>query len=130
MQRYILDMKNLITLLSATLIILGFYGRFRLGIMLIFDLSLIIANVIGIAPIAIQAYQVLRVKVVSIDVFVTIAVIGALLIQNFEESGMVTFLFLFGSYLQQRTITKTRSAIKELTESAPESALRQNAAGE
>lgn len=130
MQRYILDMKNLITLLSATLIILGFYGRFGLGNMFIFDLSLIIATVIGIAPIAIQAYQALRVKVVSIDVLVTIAVIGALLIQNFEESAIVTFLFLFGSYLEQRTLKKTRSAIKELTEMAPESALRQNAAGE
>ncbi|WP_250129941.1 hypothetical protein [Jeotgalicoccus sp. WY2] len=130
MQRAILDMKNLITLISATLIILGFYGRFGMGNMFVFDLSLIIATVIGIAPIAIQAYQALRVKVVSIDVLVTIAVIGALLIQNFEESAIVTFLFLFGSYLEQRTLKKTRSAIKELTEMAPESALRQNADGE
>lgn len=130
MQRAILDMKNLITLISATLIILGFYGRFGLGNMFVFDLSLIIATVIGIAPIAIQAYQALKVKVISIDVLVTIAVIGALLIQNYEESAIVTFLFLFGSYLEQRTLKRTRSAIKELTEMAPESALKQNAAGE
>ncbi|MEZ2458881.1 heavy metal translocating P-type ATPase [Salinicoccus roseus] len=123
-------MKNLITLISATLIILGFYGRFGLGNMFVFDLSLIIATVIGIAPIAIQAYQALKVKVISIDVLVTIAVIGALLIQNYEESAIVTFLFLFGSYLEQRTLKRTRSAIKELTEMAPESALKQNAAGE
>ncbi len=130
MQRAILDMKNLITWISATLIILGFYGRFGLGNMFVFDLSLIIATVIGIAPIAIQAYQALKVKVISIDVLVTIAVIGALLIQNYEESAIVTFLFLFGSYLEQRTLKRTRSAIKELTEMAPESALKQNAAGE
>src|SRR5699024_2135216 len=67
---------------------------------------------------------------ISIDVLVTIAVIGALLIQNYEESAIVTFLFLFGSYLEQRTLKRTRSAIKELTEMAPESALKQNAAGE
>src|SRR5690625_3376795 len=130
MQRAILDMKNLITLISATLIILGFYGRFGMGNMFVFDLSLIIATVIGITPIAIQAYQALKVKVISIDVLVTIAVIGALLIQNYEESAIVTFLFLFGSYLEQRTLKRTRSAIKELTEMAPESALKQNAAGE
>src|SRR5699024_4339172 len=126
MQRIILDAKNLITLFSATLIILGFYGRFGMGNIFVFDLLLIIATVIGIAPIAIQAYQAIKVKVISIDVLVTIAVIGALLIQNYEESAIVTFLFLFGSYLEQRTLKRTRSAITELTEMAPERACKQN----
>ena len=67
----------------------------------------------------------MRVRVVSIDLLVTIAVAGAFLIRNFEESAVVTFLFLFGAWLEQRTLTKTRSAIRELTEMAPESALKQ-----
>jgi Cd2+/Zn2+-exporting ATPase len=98
--------------------------------MILFNVSLIIASIIGIAPIAIQAYQALKVKVVSIDVLVTVAVVAAILIQNYEESAIVTFLFLFGSYLEQRTLKKTRSAIKELTELAPESALKQMKNGE
>lgn len=130
MQRYILSKKNSITLISAILIALAFFGRFSLGSMAIFNWSLIIASILGVAPIAIQAYQALKVKVVSIDVLVTIAVIGAVLIQNYEESAIVTFLFLFGSYLEQRTLNKTRSAIKELTELAPESALKQMENGE
>ncbi|MGE9212420.1 heavy metal translocating P-type ATPase [Exiguobacterium aurantiacum] len=130
MQRYILSKKNSITLISAILIALGFFGRFSLDNMAIFNWSLIIASILGVAPIAIQAYQALKVKVVSIDVLVTIAVIGAVLIQNYEESAIVTFLFLFGSYLEQRTLNKTRSAIKELTELAPESALKQMENGE
>src|SRR5690554_1632771 len=130
MQRYILSKKNSITLISAILIALAFFGRFSLDNMAIFNWSLIIASILGVAPIAIQAYQALKVKVVSIDVLVTIAVIGAFLIQNFEESAIVTFLFLFGSYLEQRTLNKTRSAIKELTEMAPESAWKQMANGE
>ncbi len=85
---------------------------------------MIIASVFGVAPIAIQAFQALKVKVVSIDVLVTVAVTGALLIKNYEESAIVTFLFLFGAYLEQRTLNKTRSAIRELTEMAPESALK------
>ena len=125
MQRYILRKKNQITLINAILIVLGFFGRFALDNMMIFNVSLIIASILGIAPIGIQAYQALKVKVVSIDVLVTIAVIGALLIRNYEESAIVTFLFLFGAYLEQRTLNKTRSAIKELTELAPESALKQ-----
>ena len=130
MQRYILSKKNSITLISAILIALAFFGRFSLDNMAIFNWSLIIASILGVAPIAIQAFQALKVKVVSIDVLVTIAVIGAVLIQNYEESAIVTFLFLFGSYLEQRTLNKTRSAIKELTELAPESALKQMENGE
>ncbi|MER2063385.1 MAG: heavy metal translocating P-type ATPase, partial [Alkalibacterium sp.] len=130
MQKVILGQKKLIMLLSGALIIIGFFSRFVLGNVAVLELALIIASVIGIAPIAIQAYQALKVKVVSIDVLVTIAVIGAFLIQNFEESAIVTFLFLFGHYLEQRTLNQTRSAIKELTEMAPESALVQTETGE
>ncbi|HPX27010.1 MAG TPA: heavy metal translocating P-type ATPase, partial [Treponemataceae bacterium] len=50
-------------------------------------------------------------------------------IQNFEESAIVTFLFLFGSYLEMRTLNKTRSAIKELTQMAPLTALKQTDIG-
>src|SRR5690625_2336757 len=104
MQKYILGKKNLITLISAILIVLGFYGRFGLDNLFIFTGSLLIASIIWIAPIAIQAYQALKVKVVSIDVLVTIAVIGAVLIQNYEESAIVTFLFLFGAYLDRKSV--------------------------
>lgn len=130
MQRYILGKKNLITLISAILIVLGFFSKFVLDHIFIFNWSLIIASVLGIAPIAIQAYQALKVKVVSIDVLVTIAVVGAVLIKNYEESAIVTFLFLFGAYLEQRILGKTRSAIKELTDMAPETAMRQMEDGE
>lgn len=37
----------------------------------------------------------------------------------------MTFLFLLGSYLEQRTLNQTRSAIKELTEMTPETALKE-----
>jgi Cd2+/Zn2+-exporting ATPase len=130
MQRYILSKKNQITLISAILIAIAFISHFAFGNTEIFTWSLIIASLLGVAPIAIQAYQALRVKVVSIDVLVTIAVLGAFIIRNFEESAIVTFLFLFGAYLEQRTLNQTRSAIKELTEMAPESALKQMENGE
>ncbi len=130
MQRFILKSKNKITLISGILIAIAFITKWTTGNMDVFVWSLVIASILGAAPIAIQAYQALRVKVVSIDVLVTIAVIGAFLIQNFEESAIVTFLFLFGAYLEQRTLNQTRSAIKELTEMAPESALKQMENGE
>lgn len=122
MQRLILSNKNKITLVSGILIIIGFIAHLGFQNALIFNTAFIIASIIGVAPIAIQAYQALKVKVISIDVLVTIAVIGAFIIQNYEESAIVTFLFLFGSFLEQRTLNKTRSAIKELTDLAPDTA--------
>ncbi|NLC03927.1 MAG: heavy metal translocating P-type ATPase [Tissierellia bacterium] len=130
MQRLIFKNKNKITLAIGILIAIGFGSKWTTGNMVIFEWSLIIASILGLTPIAIQAYQALRVKVVSIDVLVTIAVLGAFLIRNFEESAIVVFLFLFGAYLEQRTLNKTRSAIKKLTEMAPESALKQMENGE
>lgn len=124
MQRFIFRNKNNITLLSAILIVTAYLSKWTAGSIEVYTAALIVASIIGMLPIAIQAYQALIVKVVSIDVLVTIAVIGAFIIQNYEESAIVTFLFLFGAYLEQRTLRKTRSAIKELTEMAPESALK------
>ena len=130
MQRFILGKKNQIALLGAVLIVIGFTGELGFQNEAVAVWSFAIASIIGVLPIAIQAYQALKVKVVSIEVLVTIAVMGAFFIKNLEESAIVTFLFLFGAFLEQRTLNKTRSAIKELTEMAPESALKQMENGE
>lgn len=130
MQRYILSKKNQITLIGGTLIVSAYISKLILGNLEIFYWALVIASILGILPIAIQAFQALKVKVVSIDVLVTIAVIGAFAINVMEEAAIVTFLFLFGAFLEQRTLNKTRSAIKELTEMAPESALKKMVNGE
>jgi len=123
-QRYILSHKNHIAFIGGLLIVVGFTARLGFKNEQLALLALVTASLLGAAPIAIQAFQALRFKVVSIDVLVTIAVTGAFLIRNFEESAIVTFLFLLGAYLEQRTLNKTRAAIKELTEMAPESALK------
>jgi len=130
LQKFILSKKNHITLVGGILIIIGFVSELAFKNEELAILSLAIASILGVAPIAIQAYQALKVKVVSIDVLVTIAVVGAFLIKNLEEAAIVTFLFLFGAFLEQRTLNKTRSAIKELTEMAPDSALKQMENGE
>ncbi len=130
MQRYILKSKNKIALGSGILIALAFINHWSQGNIVFSELMLIVASLLGLAPILIQAYQALRVRVVSIDILVSIAVGGAFLIRNYEESAIVTFLFLFGAYLEQRTLNKTRSAIRELTLMAPESALKLMANGE
>lgn len=130
MQKQIMSHKNQIALVNGILVVVGFGAHFLLHNEPLEVGAFVLASILGVLPIALQAYQALRVRVVSIDLLVTIAVIGAFAIQNFEESAVVTFLFLFGAYLEQRTLNQTRSAIKELTELAPESALLQVADGQ
>ena len=130
MQHNILKHKNKITSISGLLIALALIAHFIFANTTISNSAFIIASILGVTPISLQAYQAMKVKVVSIDVLVTIAVIGALFVQNYEESAIVTFLFLFGSYLEQRTLNQTRSAIKELTEMAPETAFKQLTGGQ
>ncbi|MDY0275791.1 MAG: heavy metal translocating P-type ATPase [Desulfomicrobium sp.] len=124
MQRLIFQNKNKFMFLNAIFIALGFFSHWVLKNERAFVIALILASIIGVLPIALQAFQALRLKIVSIDVLVTIAVTGAFIIQNFEESAIVIFLFLFGAFLEQRTLNQTRSAIKVLTEMAPESAFK------
>lgn len=124
MQRFILKNKNTLALVSGCLIAFAFASHHFFSLDFIAEPALIIASILGFLPIGILAYQALRIKVVSIDVLVTIAVLGAFVIKNYEESAIVSFLFLFGAFLEQRTLNKTRSAIKELVAMAPETALK------
>ena len=130
MVSFIYKQKIKIMILSILLIVSGFVSYYAFDQKLIFDVTLMAASIIGVLPIAISAFQALKVKVISIDLLVTIAVLGAFIIKAYEESAIVTFLFLFGAYLEQRTLNKTRSAIKALTEMAPETALKKMYDGE
>src|SRR5690554_719731 len=58
-------------------------------------------------------------KAFSIDLLVTIAVIGAMIIGEYVEAAVVSFLFLFGDYLEGRTLMKTRASLKSLMDMAP-----------
>ncbi|MFL8906525.1 heavy metal translocating P-type ATPase [Helcococcus kunzii] len=129
-KKLILNNKNKITLISGILIIFAFINQWIIKKDFITNVFFIISSVIGSFPIILSAIGALKVKVISIDVLVTIAVIGAFFIKNFEESAIVIFLFLFGSYLEQRTLRHTRSAIKELLDMSPNFALKVNVNGE
>lgn len=121
-QRWLQSVKNQIALTVGGLIAVA-YGWYWLGgAVIVMQGLLLVASMVGVAPILMQAYQALKVKVVSIDLLVTIAVLGALIIGEFNESAIVTFLFLFGSYLEQRTLKKTRESIRALSEMAPQTA--------
>ncbi|GAA1343921.1 heavy metal translocating P-type ATPase [Arthrobacter roseus] len=87
------------------------------------DVSLFIAAVVAGIPTAVKAFQALRYKAFSIDLLVTIAVIGALFIGEYVEAAVVSFLFVFGAYLEARTLAKTRQSVRELVDLAPQEAV-------
>jgi Zn2+/Cd2+-exporting ATPase len=86
------------------------------------DGLLIAAAIIAGYPIAENAIRALKYKIVGIDALVTTAVVGAFFIQEYFEMAAVTFLFMFGHYLEARTLEKTRSSIKSLLDMAPDKA--------
>lgn len=116
--------SNQLTSLSALLILIAYSGKYLLNSYFLWAFALLLATFIGLVPIAFQAVQALKFKQVSIELLVSIAVIAALFIQEYEESAIVTFLFAFGAFLEKKTLEKTRSSIKSLTEIAPSTALR------
>ena len=122
--------RNRLTAITGILIVLAFAAKWLFKSETAESGLLLAASLIGGFPIAATAWQALKVKVISIDLLVTLAILGAFVIQEFEESAIVAFLFLFGAYLEQRTLAKTRSAIKKLVEMVPETALRQTADGD
>ncbi|WP_100639520.1 heavy metal translocating P-type ATPase [Marinobacter salexigens] len=69
--------------------------------------------------IALRAFAALRARIISIELLVTIAAVGALFIGEYWESAAVTFLFVLGGYLEARTLSRTRSALKDLLALAP-----------
>lgn len=114
--------NNKIIVLSALLILIGFLsGLMKNGN--VQNLTFIVATFIAGVPIFTKAYQSLRMKSFSIELLVSIAVVGALYIHEYTESAVVTFLFLFGDYLEARTLEKTRSSLKKLAEMAPQEAI-------
>ncbi|MGO3697606.1 MAG: heavy metal translocating P-type ATPase [Corynebacterium casei] len=91
---------------------------------LIADALMIAAAVVAGWNIAISAIQALRIKMVSIDLLVVVAAIGALFINNYWESAAVTFLFALGKALEKATMNRTRKALSDLVDSAPETATK------
>src|SRR5690554_884027 len=70
------------------------------------------AAVVAGSDIAVRAWNSLRVRHASIELLVTIAATGGILVGIHEEAAVVTLLFLVGAYLEERTIRRSRRALQ------------------
>ena len=87
------------------------------------DALMFAAAVVAGAPIVKKAIDALFIRHIGIDLLVSVAAIGAIIIGNYWEAAAVTFLFAVGHALESATLNKTRSALAELVAVAPDVAV-------
>lgn len=124
-QKFYLDHQRLVLIVMTTLLAVAYLGKFYFG-MMIYQLAMILVALIGVIPLVIRAGESLRYKIISIESLVSLAVVGAFVIGEYNEAGIVVWLFTFGDWLETITLNKTRQSIRELTALAPQTALRIN----
>ncbi len=105
---------------SAALIGAGLVARWGFGAIDLWAALMAAAAVLAGADIAWRALQALRIRHLSIELLVTIAAIGALIIGEYWEAAAVTFLFMLGAWLEARTLRQTRGALADLLKAAPQ----------
>ncbi len=111
----------LVPIVAGALIVASFVaGRVSGGLWA--DVLMVSAAIVAGAPIARAALRALSARVVGIDLLVSIAAMGAIVIANYWEAAAVTFLFAVGHALEVATLNKTRSALAELVAVAPDEA--------
>ncbi len=112
-----------LTAASGALIALALAAPWVTGSDTLRDGLMVAAALVAGADIALRAQQGLRHGRLTIELLVTIAAAGGLLIGEYWESAAVTFLFMFGASLEARTLGRTRQALARLLDLAPTTAL-------
>lgn len=129
-QRWMNQNWTTLTAIAAVTLIAGLISQYILHMAQLTTVLFIVTSIVAGLPTVLKAIGALQARTISIELLVSIAVVGAFLIGELEEAAMVTFLFVFGTYLEQRTLNKTRRAIKSLTQMAPTTAVKLVADGE
>ncbi len=104
---------------SGGLIAVALLTRYALGSPGLWAPLMTAAALVAGSDIAVRAWNSLRVRQLSIELLVTIAATGALVIGEHWEAAAVTFLFMVGAWLEARSMRHTRGALRELLEAAP-----------
>ncbi|MGR3630066.1 MAG: heavy metal translocating P-type ATPase, partial [Sulfitobacter sp.] len=85
--------------------------------------AFVIATLIGLIPVARRAFAMARVGMpFTIEMLMTIAASGALVIGEPEEAALVVFLFAVGELLEGVSAGKARNSIRALTKLMPKTA--------
>jgi Cd2+/Zn2+-exporting ATPase len=87
------------------------------------NIVMVAAAVVAGTRIVTSAVRALGAKIIGIDLLVSVAALGAVIIGQYWEAAAVTFLFAIGHALETKTLNKTRSALAALVAVAPDVAI-------
>jgi len=112
------------TVISFLMLVSGFVaGRLEAPELMVNGLFLIGIFLGGYLPAKNGISVLTNAREFDMNFLMTIAVIGASALGEFEEAAAVVFLFSFGNALQGYTLDKTRNSIRALMEITPNKAL-------
>ncbi|RMF97839.1 MAG: cadmium-translocating P-type ATPase [Candidatus Schekmanbacteria bacterium] len=115
------DRKAVTTVICGILIALAYVFQF-LGIEPAEIGFYAAAMLVGGFYVARAGISALRYKTIDMNFLMTIAILGAVFIGEWEEGAMVVFLFSLGNVLQNYTMDKTRNSIRYLMDLSPKEA--------
>ncbi len=85
--------------------------------------AFVLATLIGLVPVAQRAFAMARAGMpFTIEMLMTIAASGALVIGEAEEAALVVFLFAMGEFLEGISAGKARNSIRALSNLVPKTA--------
>lgn len=87
------------------------------------DVAALAAAGIGGLVILRRALRAIWERSLNVDVLVTMAVAGAIVLRQYQAGGTVVFIVLFGEWLEEFTLAKSRAAVSRLLEVLSEVAL-------
>ena len=108
---------------SGLLIVVSILAERLFDQQLLVNALMVAAAAVAGTPIVIKATRALLTRAIGIDLLVSVAAIGAIIIGEYWEAAAVTFLFAVGHALEAATLNKTRSALAELVAVAPDAAV-------
>ncbi|WP_185740942.1 heavy metal translocating P-type ATPase [Heyndrickxia coagulans] len=108
-----------LTAISGILLALGMIGSFTSVPSIITTLLYASVMVIAGSKPAKSAFYAIKSKSLDMNVLMSTAAIGAVLIGQWSEGTMVLWLFSLGTMLQNKSVAKTRKSIRTLMNLAP-----------
>lgn len=104
---------------AGSVIIVALLAEHALGLVAAGQVLMVVATLIAGTRIAIRAVKSLLDLIVGIELLVSVASVGAIIIGQYWEAAAVTFLFALGGALEAATLARTRRALGDLLDMAP-----------
>ncbi|MGG6264081.1 heavy metal translocating P-type ATPase [Leptolyngbya sp. AN03gr2] len=108
--------------LSGIGLLLGWIAERLLSLPLVAQGFYAISLMIAIVPILRAAWIALKLRRADMNLLMTLAAIGAAILNQWFQGALVIFLFALGTTLQNFTLGRTRNAIRDLMDLTPATA--------